>query len=422
VSCETESVSPTVVINYPISGATVESGVIIRVAATSKNSIIKVEFLINGVVKYVDKTPPWEFSWEPKNFDDGDQYSVFAKGYDSLGNIGFSENTIVAVMASNSKAVINESKERKESMGAGTLAILSQKPTNKAPAAFFSSTPTSGSINTIFIFDATRCKDENEIDSNLKVRWDWEGDGNWDTEFSNSKNTKHQFMKAKTYSVKMEVRDSGGLSDTMSQNIFISQYKSVREPRKFSYRTVQIGDQIWMAENLKETHFRDGSKIPNVHDNILWNSAELSAYCTYGNIAENVKTLGLLYNWYAVVDERNIAPEGWHVPSDKEWEILVNHLGGENVAGGTLKEEGTDHWIGPNSNASNSSSFTALPGGYRGHVNGYFSGMGYGSYFWSATEQSGDKAFFRELHYRNSRIERFSFDKNYAFSVRCIKD
>jgi uncharacterized protein (TIGR02145 family) len=422
ISCESDKVVPVVVINYPISGTIVEDDVIIRVAATSINSVVKVEFLIDGVVMYVDETSPWEFSWNSNDFDDGDQHSVFAKGYDSFGNVGFSKNTIVTLIASNRKPVGNETLKRKETMGVGTLSILSQESANEAPTAFFSITPTSGSLKTVFNFDATGCKDKNENDSKLQVRWDWENDGTWDTDFSTSKNTKHQFLKARTYSVKMEVRNSGELTDTTSQNVFVSQYKSGGETRQYTYKTIQIGDQNWMAENLKETHFRDGSKIPNLRANIMWSGTNSSAYSEYGKNVKNVETLGLLYNWYAVTDGRNIAPEGWHVPSDKEWKILINHLGGDDVAGGTLKEEGTDHWIGPNSDANNSSSFSALPGGYRGHVNGYFSGVGYGSYFWSTTEQSGDKAFFRELHYRNSRIERFSFDKNYGFSVRCIKD
>jgi len=139
------------------------------------------------------------------------------------------------------------------------------------------------------------------------------------------------------------------------------------------YHIVTIGTQVWMVENLKTTKFRDGSSIPNVTDAEEWvGHGELhsGAYCNYDNTAANSNTYGSLYNWYAVVDERNICPTGWHIPSEAEWATLIAYLGGQDVAGGKMKEAGTAHWSTPNTGASNSSGFTALPGGSRQIISG----------------------------------------------------
>jgi uncharacterized protein (TIGR02145 family) len=129
------------------------------------------------------------------------------------------------------------------------------------------------------------------------------------------------------------------------------------------YHTVTIGTQVWMVENLKTTKYRNGDPIPNVTGN-AWAALTTGAYCWYNNDAATYKaTYGALYNWYAVADSRNIAPTGWHVPTDAEWTTLTTFLGGESVAGGKLKETGTNHWTSPNTGATNETGFTALPGG-----------------------------------------------------------
>ena len=141
-----------------------------------------------------------------------------------------------------------------------------------------------------------------------------------------------------------------------------------------TYQTVKIGDQWWMAENLKVTCYRNGDAIPNITDGTTWASLSTGAYCEYNNDINNVATYGRLYNWYAVTDSRNIAPAGWHVPSDAEWKQLEMYLGmSQSEAdatgwrgtdeGGKLKEVGTMHWNSPNTGATNESGFTALPGG-----------------------------------------------------------
>jgi len=187
------------------------------------------------------------------------------------------------------------------------------------------------------------------------------------------------------------------------------------------YRTVMIGNQVWTAENLKVTHYRNGDPITTGLSIIKWNHSYTGAYAVYGGKETNADTYGYLYNWYAVDDSRNIAPEGWHVPTDNEWQTLVDYLGGKRVAGGKLKEEGTTHWNSPNTDATNVSGFTALPGGYRLY-NGDYYDMGYYGDFWSSTESNSLSAWYRLLGYGNSDVYRLYYNKQNGFSVRCIRD
>ena len=188
------------------------------------------------------------------------------------------------------------------------------------------------------------------------------------------------------------------------------------------YRTMKIGNQLWMAENLKATHYRNGEPIPNVISSSEWGNLSTGACCVYDNKESNVSTYGRLYNWYAVNDSRNIAPTGWHVPSDAEFQILVDHLGGNKVAGGKMKEGGIAHWQSPNTDANNESGFSALPGGFRSNYDGYFLSMGSTADFWSSTEYGSGYAWGRGLNYYSSEVYRYNYHKEYGYSVRCIKD
>jgi len=113
-----------------------------------------------------------------------------------------------------------------------------------------------------------------------------------------------------------------------------------------SYKTVVIGNQTWMAENLKTIHYRNGDPIPLIVDNNAWSGLDSGAFCNCNNTNNMnfVDTYGILYNWHAVSDSRNIAPTGWHVPTNEEWYQLIDFLGGEDVAGEKIKEKGTLHW------------------------------------------------------------------------------
>jgi uncharacterized protein (TIGR02145 family) len=187
------------------------------------------------------------------------------------------------------------------------------------------------------------------------------------------------------------------------------------------YQTIKIGDQWWMAENLKVTHYRNGDPIPNVTDAGVWSGLDTGACCNYNNEEGNVPVYGRLYNWYTVNDGRNIAPEGWHVPSDGEWQIMADYLGGDAVAGGKMKETGTTHWVSPNTGATNESGFTALPGGFR-NMSGAFYVMTYSAYFWSSTEYTSGRAWYRSLIYDLAGLSRDYSSRTSGFSVRCVRD
>lgn len=178
-----------------------------------------------------------------------------------------------------------------------------------------------------------------------------------------------------------------------------------------------------MAENLKVTHYRNGESIIYVTG---LGSLQLGTYRNYGNNPTNTIIYGCLYNWYAVDDARNIAPEGWHVPTDEEWQILIDYVGGSSIAGGKLKEEGTAHWKDPNLGATNENDFTGLPGGACDRNGDYWYIKEYG-YWWTSTKYvEGNltpsyawKITFSYLT-KNSKNRYSPF--SYSFSVRCIKD
>jgi len=187
------------------------------------------------------------------------------------------------------------------------------------------------------------------------------------------------------------------------------------------YKTITIGTQTWMAENLKVTKYRNGDSIPNVTDGTTWRNLTSGACCEYENTPGFSKIYGRLYNWYAVNDSRNIAPAGWHVPSDAEWTTLTNYLEGEAVAGGSLKETGTKHWKSPNTFATNQSGFTGLPAGGRSTSGSFFS-QANNAFFWSSSEHNGSFAWGRSLNYGNDYVGRYNTYKSFGFSVRCLKD
>jgi uncharacterized protein (TIGR02145 family) len=193
------------------------------------------------------------------------------------------------------------------------------------------------------------------------------------------------------------------------------------------YNTVKIGEQIWMAENLKTTRYNDGTDIPLVTDNTIWTHISTPAYCWYNNDVGSYKgTYGALYNWYAVSTTtnggKNVCPSGWHVPSDAEWTTLTDYLGGVSVAGGKLKETGTTHWYSPNTGATNETGFTALPGGIRDNASGGFYSVTYMGKWWSCTENSLAYAWGRGTSYSSVSVSLGANDKPYGFSVRCVKD
>ena len=188
---------------------------------------------------------------------------------------------------------------------------------------------------------------------------------------------------------------------------------TIKTDSGYSVKTVMIGTQEWMSENLNVDHYRNGDSIPEVRDFNVWDTLTTGAWCYYHNDSKYEKTYGKLYNWYAVIDPRGLAPQGWHIPSVAEWYILSKYLGGKETAGGKLKD--TILWKNPNLGATNESGFSAIPGGIRGYDG--FSLLGEVGCFWSH-----GRAIFRYMGYGYSNFCRSKYDYKYGMSVRCIKD
>ena len=188
------------------------------------------------------------------------------------------------------------------------------------------------------------------------------------------------------------------------------------------YSTIIIGTQTWMTVNLKTSKFSDNTIIPDVAENASWSSLSTPAYCWYNNIEDLNSNYGALYNWFAV-NTGKLCPTGWHVPSEDEWILLTNFLGGEVIAGGKLKEIGTNHWMSPNTGASNDFNFTALPSGYRtGLEEGAFWASGYLEYFWAGTEDNSTRGRARLLSFETYDLAPGGGLKMNGYSVRCVKD
>ena len=166
------------------------------------------------------------------------------------------------------------------------------------------------------------------------------------------------------------------------------------------YNTLTIGNQVWMARNLNYNP-----------DNGSW---------AYANNSDNAVIYGRLYNWETAC---KVCPEGWHLPSETEWAELIEYLGGNSFAGGKMKEAGTNHWASPNLGATNESGLTALPGGYRDFQAPFlFRDLGESAIFWSSTEYDSSMAYTRGLYYAYSQVNGNPLEKDWGYSVRCIKD
>jgi uncharacterized protein (TIGR02145 family) len=221
-------------------------------------------------------------------------------------------------------------------------------------------------------------------------------------------------------------------------------YGSVTDVDGNVYKTIQIGSQVWMAENLKVSRFRNKKAIPNITDNAEWASTTQPAWCNMNNSASDGATYGKLYNWYAVMDSRGLAPKGWHIPSKTEWEQLMTYLGGLDLAGTKIKSDtgwdyqGTEYtnFIGPGLNGTNESGFSALPGGYRnewvndgtywGSYNGFFYPRNCGNW-WSTTMIYNDwwpeySYYFCWIFANDYKVHIDKYPATSGFSVRCIKD
>lgn len=202
-------------------------------------------------------------------------------------------------------------------------------------------------------------------------------------------------------------------------------YGSVKDVDGNMYKTIQIGNQVWMAENLRTTRFNDGESIPNIVDNAEWENLNSPAYCWYSN--DNLgtpKAYGALYNWYAVRTGK-LAPKGWHVATNDDWAELMDHIsGGWQQGGGSLKETGTKNWSPPNEGANNTTGFTALPGGWRTISDGFVF-MGYSSDWWCVSATNEETTSEIMLNYKSAKVYYLfvsDLKRKIGLSVRCVKD
>jgi uncharacterized protein (TIGR02145 family) len=250
--------------------------------------------------------------------------------------------------------------------------------------------------------------------------------------------------KSTTYYVRAYATNSAGT--TYGPEYILRTYEgTVTDYNENNYWTVLIGDQIWMAENLRATHFEDGTAISQVDSDTDWENLSMNdkAYCWYANNTSNRDLYGGLYTWAAAVNGetgsssnpseiQGVCPDGWHLPSDEEWKQLEIYLGMSLAAvnqttwrgtdeGNKLKEQGTEHWVSSNSEVDNSTGFTGLPGGFR-YDDGRFIDIGQGSAYWTATDNNSTDAWYRSISHARSTILRMSYNKKHGFSVRCVKD
>jgi uncharacterized protein (TIGR02145 family) len=249
-------------------------------------------------------------------------------------------------------------------------------------------------------------------------------------EYYYSKGFTFESNKQYNFTVSVNKNSLSMLSNSVSEwtvdgNVYSVKEEAVKKDIDGNiYTTVKIGTQTWMVENLKTTRYRNGELIGTTTPATLDISAESAPkyQWAYAGNESNVLTYGRLYTWYAATDSRGICPVGWHLPTDSEWTTLYTFLGGGSDVGGKLKETGTTHWLSPNAGATNSSGFSALPGGHRNDVL-TFSTLGDSGTWWSSTEYNTDYPWNRGMNCNFSNLYRDNrFNKNSGLSVRCIRD
>lgn len=215
------------------------------------------------------------------------------------------------------------------------------------------------------------------------------------------------------------IRATNELGTTYSEDLTCTTFALVDADNNY-YHSINIGTQKWMKENLKTTKFNDNTDIPNVTDNTVWSNLTTPAYCLYNNEIMNKANYGIMYNWF-VVETGKLCPLGWHIPDNSEWNTLINYLGGSDIAGGKLKEINNTNWQIPNTEATDESGFTGLPGGNRDLL-GPFYNLEQRGYWWSMTPASSTNAWYIHLAYNTSQAILIDYGKRMGFSVRCIKD
>jgi uncharacterized protein (TIGR02145 family) len=190
----------------------------------------------------------------------------------------------------------------------------------------------------------------------------------------------------------------------------------------YDFETVTIGNQTWMVKNLDVVTYRNGDPISHLSEDKDWLSAKGGGWCAYNNDTSYIKNLGRIYNWHTVNDPRGIAPEGWRVATNADWQTLIRNLGGVDSAGAKLKETGFQHWAPPNLGATNASGFSAYSGGYRSETDGSFKDLGGLGIWWLNSEGSQGYAYTASLVSITEKAYTGESLKNFGAYVRCIKN
>ncbi len=280
---------------------------------------------------------------------------------------------------------------------------------NAQPIATFTLTPSEGLISVVFTFDASACTDDFDPASSLQVRWDFEGDGTWDTDWDTNKIQSHQYSNTGSYTAKLVVKDTEGLTGQFTDIVNVSEGCAGETHISYggqTYEIIEIDSKCWMAENL------------NYETEDSW---------WYDNTSDYGDIYGRLYTWEAAI---SACPNGWHLPSDEEWKTFEMALGMSQSEADEAGYRGTDQgkqmkatsgWNN-NGNGTNTSGFTALPGGYRS-VNGSFNNLGYIASWWSSSEYTSLDPWYRILSYDYGLVSRRNNGgKMFGRSVRCLKD
>ena len=311
--------------------------------------------------------------------------------------------------------------------------------TNTPPIAAFTFSPDSGDIQTTFHFDASTSSDIEDITAVLLVRWDWQNDGIWDTDWSTDKELNHIFDQEGSYDVSLEVKDTGALGDATENNVEVSDtgisdvcsgITTITYGGQI-YNTVEIGLQCWLKENLNIGIMVDG-------DVEQQNNSIIEKYC-YDNNTSNCDEYGGLYQWDEMMQyitgegAQGICPQGWHIPSDDDWKVLEgtvdsmydfddpvwNNMSYRGFdAGKNLKS--TNGWF-ENGNGTDVFGFTSRPGGFRQN-NHIFSNLSMRALFASSSEINSENAWIRYIIHDNDGVNRNDGNKLHGFSVRCLMD
>jgi uncharacterized protein (TIGR02145 family) len=417
-SDEAANKAPACNITNPADGIEIENNISVTISVDADDrdgKITEVVFTIDGFNVGSTVNFPYHYEWNTEVENPGN-HSIKATAHDNRGSSTSDEITITIIEADSS---------------------------HKIPVASFTTNLTfiSPGSSVSFIDLSTKKPDS----------WLWDfGDG----ETSTSQHISHTFLTAGSFSVSLTVANFYG-SDSVTKNscVLVSvggvETGTVADYDGNSYQTVKIGDQFWMAENLKTTHFSDGTEIPLVEENVSWFNLDYSdkAYCYYDNSSANSNPYGALYTWASAMNGasttdlnpsnvKGICPDGWHLPSDAEWIELEMFLGMSFEQADAFGWRGTDEgdkmkanfgWNN-NGNGNNSSGFSALPAGSR--LGGTFDGLGETTRYWSTTEYINIThfAFSRTLDSNHSGVGWFNcnhyygFPKDFGLSVRCIRD